>query len=54
MDRKLGAHAPVPMFRVVERVARGLHRLYLVSQKNIDSGRQLCYLIFWGRRFAHM
>ena len=33
MDRKFGEHVPVPMFRVVERVARGLHRLYLVSQK---------------------
>jgi len=52
MDRKLGAHVPVPMFRVVERVARGLHRLYLVSQNNVDFGRQLCYLVVWWGPFC--
>lgn len=29
-DRKLGKDVPIPMSRLVERVARGLHRLYLV------------------------
>jgi hypothetical protein len=32
MDRKLGASVPIAMYRLVERVARGVHRLYLVSR----------------------
>ena len=54
MDRKLGAHAPVPMFRVVERVARGLHRLYLVSQKMSTLVDNFAVLFSGGVSFSHV
>ena len=33
LDRKLGRLVPITMSRLVERVMRGIHRLFLVSRK---------------------
>jgi hypothetical protein len=52
MDRKLGEHVPITMYRLVERVARGIHRLYLVSSKEPTAFS--LSLFAWVTSFAHM
>jgi hypothetical protein len=54
MDRKLGKRVPIAMFRVVERVARGIHRLYLVSLKESTAHSLPLFFLLWGFGFAHM
>ncbi|KAI9462520.1 hypothetical protein F5148DRAFT_219848 [Russula earlei] len=39
-DRKLGKHVPIPMFRLVERVARGIHRLYMEGERDPDTFKE--------------
>jgi len=48
LDRKLGRHEPITLARLVERVARGLHRLYLVSPRSPSDHTDLHHGVLTG------